>query len=124
MSGNKLFADTNTVLYLLAGDQTLATILEGKNLYLSFVTELELLGYTGLNQEDETHIRQFLKQCTIIDINASIKEEVIRLRQLYNPKLPDCIIMASSIHLDIPLITSDKGFKKVEELDLLFYDKS
>lgn len=77
MSGNKLFTDTNTVLYLLAGDQTLATILDGKNLYLSFVTELELLGYTNLNQKDEKQIRQFLKECTIIDINASIKEEVI-----------------------------------------------
>lgn len=124
MSGNKLFTDTNTVLYLLAGDQTLATILDGKNLYLSFVTELELLGYTNLNQKDEKQIRQFLKECTIIDINASIKEEVIRLRQLYNPKLPDSIIMASCIHLDIPLITSDQDFKRVEELDLLFYDKS
>lgn len=124
MSGNKLFTDTNIVLYLLAGDQTLATILEGKNIYLSFVTELELLGYTNLKQEDEKQIRQFLKQCTIIDINASIKEEVIRLRQLYMPKLPDGIIMASSIHLDIPLITSDKDFKRVEDLDLLFYDKS
>jgi len=30
--------------------------------------------------------------------------------------------MASSIYLDIPLITADIGFKKVNELNLVFYD--
>ena len=45
MSGNKLFIDTNIVLYLLNGDQTLAELLHEKQLYISFITELELLAY-------------------------------------------------------------------------------
>ena len=36
MSGNKLLLDTNAVLYLLNGDETLSDFLEGKNYtYLS-----------------------------------------------------------------------------------------
>lgn len=43
MSGNKLFIDTNIALYLLNGDETLSTFLYGKELYISVITELELL---------------------------------------------------------------------------------
>jgi predicted nucleic acid-binding protein len=123
MSGNKLFIDTNIALYLLAGDKTLAKLLNEKNLYLSFVTQLELLGFKGITKKEEKAIRDFIDQCTVIDINNRIKEQVIELRKNYQVKLPDCIIMASSIYLDVPMITADTDFKKVEELDLLFYQK-
>ena len=102
MSGNKLFVDTNIVLYLLDGDTTLATLLEGKNLYLSFVSQLELLGYDGLKKKEEAIVRQFIEQCTVVDINGGIKELVISIRREHRIKLPDCIIMASSIYMDIP----------------------
>ena len=104
MSGNKLFIDTNIALYLLSGDKTLAKLLNRKNLYLSFVTQLELLGFKGITKKEEKTIRDFINQCTIIDINNRIKEQVIQLRKDYPIKLPDCIIMASSIYLDIPKI--------------------
>ena len=41
MNGNNLFLDTNIILYLLNGDQTLADLLDGKKLYISVITELE-----------------------------------------------------------------------------------
>ena len=36
MSGRKLFLDTNIILYLLNGDETLAELLNKKQLYISF----------------------------------------------------------------------------------------
>jgi hypothetical protein len=36
-------------------------------------------------------------------------------------KLLDSIITATSQYFDIPLISADKGLKKVEEINLLFY---
>jgi len=124
MSGTKLFVDTNIILYLLNGDETLAEFLNGRQVYLSFVTELELLGYPGLSEKDRKTIQSFLSQCKITDINKTIKEEVIRLRSVYKIKLPDAIVVASAIYLDLPLITSDSGFKKVEtELNLIHYER-
>ena len=38
MSGNQLFLDTNIVLYLLNGDETLADFLQEKQLYISIIT--------------------------------------------------------------------------------------
>ena len=49
MNGNNLLLDTNIVLYLLNGEETLIPLLEEKNLFLSFITQLELLGNQNLN---------------------------------------------------------------------------
>ena len=53
MSGNKIFLDTNILLYLLAGDETIAELLNGKQFYISFITQLELLGYSELDNKQE-----------------------------------------------------------------------
>lgn len=82
---------------------------------------MELLGYKQLSKKEENIIREFIGQCTVLDINSSIKEEVIQIRRAYNVKLPDCIIIASSMYLHLPIITTDKDFKKVRELDLIYY---
>lgn len=122
MSGNKLFIDTNIVLYLLNGDQTLAELLHEKQLYISFITELELLAYQGITEGEQKIIEDFVNQCKVITLNNSIKKETIRVRKNYNTKLPDSIIIASALYLDLPLITSDVEFKKVDELTLIQYE--
>ena len=124
MSGNKLFLDTNIIVYFLSGDKTIAELLDKKTVYASFITQLELLSYSELTKQEESRISNFLSECVIIDVNLSIKTETIRLRKKYKLKLPDSIIMASALHLDLPIITSDKGFKKVSELETVYYEKS
>lgn len=123
MNGNKVFIDKNTAIYLLNGDTVLAGILDKKSLFLSFVTQLELLGYPDIINAEKQQIELMLESCVIIDINNKIKAEVVRLRKKYSLKLPDCIVAATAIHLDLPLLSSDKGFKKIKELNLVLYEK-
>jgi predicted nucleic acid-binding protein len=123
MNGNKLFLDTNIILYLLNGDKTLAELLNQKQLYISVITELELLAYKGITAKEEKVIKEFVSQCKVININNNIKLETIRVRKAYKTKLPDSIIIASALYLDLPLITSDVEFKKVEELALVQYER-
>ncbi len=122
MNGNKLFLDTNIILYLLNGDETLAELLNNKQLYISFITELELLAYKGITAKEEKVIKEFVSQCKTVAINSEVKQETIRIRKAYNIKLPDCIIIATALYLDLPLITSDVEFKKVDELTLIHYE--
>ena len=123
MNGTKLLLDTNIVLYWLSGDRTLADLLHEKQIYLSFITELELLGFSKLSEYERSSIQEFLSDCKIIDINSRIKSLVINLRQTSNLKLPDSIILASAIYLDIPFVTSDSDFKKIEDVDLIYYEQ-
>jgi len=122
MNGNKLFLDTNIILYLLNGDKTLAELLNNKQLYISVITELELLAYKGITASEEKIINDFVAQCKTININNAVKQETIRLRKVYNTKLPDSIIIATALYLDFPLITSDVEFKKVDELTMIHYE--
>ena len=113
--------DTNIVLYFLNGEETLIPLLEEKNIFLSFITQLELLGSKNIDPGDVIKIKSFIEECTVIDITPGIKETAILVRKNYSLKLPDSIIMATSLWLNMPLITADKDFKKVEIADLIFF---
>jgi predicted nucleic acid-binding protein len=122
MNGNELFIDTNIVLYLLNGDKTIANILDGKSIYISFITELELLGFKGLPSEQIPIIEDFLGDVNILGIDSETKSIVISLRKKYSIKLPDAIIAASSIKQGLSTLTADKGFGKIKELDSIIYE--
>ncbi|NNV53966.1 type II toxin-antitoxin system VapC family toxin [Limnovirga soli] len=123
MNGNSLLLDTNAVLYVLAGDETLAAFLNGKDLYLSIISELELLSYKKLTQKETKAITSFLKELKIEGISEEIKHITINIRKATSLKLPDCIIAATSKALSIPLVTSDKQLGAVEGLDVILYER-
>lgn len=123
MSGTSLFLDTNIILYLLAGDKTLAEMLNQKDVYVLFITEMELLSYKQLSASEETKINSFLKDALIVDMSTPIKQKTVAIRRATGLKLPDSIITASSIHMGLPLLTADSGFNKVKSLDFLHYQK-
>ncbi len=123
MNGSSVLLDTNIVLYFLNGEETLIPLLEEKNIFLSFISQLELLGSKNINPGDAIKIKSFIEECAVIDITPGIKETAILIRRNYSLKLPDSIIMATSLWLNIPLITADKDFKKVDIADLIFFKR-
>jgi predicted nucleic acid-binding protein len=114
MSGSSLFIDTNIAIYLLAGDETLATMLNKCQVHLSFITELELPGYKHISLKERQKIKGFPSSCFVVDITKPIKEKSIRIRQQHKLKLPGCIIAASALHPELPFISADKDFAKVK----------
>ena len=118
-----LLIDTNIALYLFEGDSRIAEMLEGAVIHLSFISELELLGYPGISNEEEKVIREFLQDCVIIDINTQIKNGTVQFRRVHGLKLPDSIIAATANYLGIPLFSGDKDFRVVKEIDFLVYDQ-
>jgi predicted nucleic acid-binding protein len=122
MSGKEILVDTNIVLYLLKGNDTLADMLSGKNIFVSFITELELIGFAKMTTKEEKQVLSLLNDCIIIPLNSAIKEKYVELRKKYHLKLADAIIAATAIASGIPLITADKQFATVGELRLLSYE--
>lgn len=122
MSGNSVVLDTNIVLYLLNGDQVLSELLDRKKLYLSFISQLELLGFKGITLKQQLAISKFIQDCIVIDVNEEIKREVISLRKKTRLKLPDCIIVATARFLGLPFITSDVDFKSIDFTEVIIYE--
>jgi hypothetical protein len=124
MRGNSFLLDTNIILYLLDGKSELAEILDGTTVYISFVSELELLTYKGLTGWERENISLLLNEFVIVDINSDIKLKTIDIRSESNLKLPDSIIAATAAYLNITLFTADKDFSKVNNLDLILYESN
>lgn len=122
MSGNSLLIDTNIALYLLNGDTTIAELLNGRDVHVSFITELELLGFQDIKEEDRSIIEELLNNCIIVDLNQAIKRITIDLKQKYKLKLPDAIIAATSIYMNLPLISADKDFERISDLQFIRYE--
>lgn len=121
MSGKEILVDTNIILYLLKGSDTLEAYLDGKDIYISFITELELIAPKNIPEEEEAKIAALLADCSIIPLDDSIKEKYKILRKDYHLKLADAIIASTALAMDYPLITADKQFKTIEGLNLITY---
>lgn len=117
MNGIDLLADTNALIYLLNGNPCMSPFLQNK-LAFSIVSEMELLSFSGITESEENNIKSLLLDCNEINISDEIKEKTIEIRKKYKTKLPDAIVAASAIVNNIPLITADKGFNQIKELNL------
>ncbi|MEO5912200.1 MAG: type II toxin-antitoxin system VapC family toxin [Pelobium sp.] len=114
-------ADTNFIIYLHEGNSIVEPFLE-YNFGVSFISEIELLGHKGISQLEEVNLKQLLNDCFQIEWSSNLKEQTIRLKREYSIKLPDAIIAASCLLYETPLITADKGFSKIKELDLILIE--
>lgn len=122
MSGDSFLLDTNTVLYLLRGDEALALLLQDKQVFISLITEMELLSWQGLQDAASLKkVRAALSEFTIIGIENDIKERTIELRKKKKLKLPDAIILATAHYLNVPLITADKALAYDENGTVILY---
>ena len=122
MNGKEILVDTNILLYLLKGNNTLEKMLQGKSIFVSFITELELIGFKNMTAKEEKQIAALLNDCSIININNEIKEKYVAIRRKYYLKLADAIIAATAIATEIPLITADKQFRTIADLKILMYE--
>jgi len=73
MSGNdRLLVDTNISIFLLDGNPKAAKFLEGKTLFFSFITEIELLGFPGITAEEQAIVSETLGDCIKIEFTQAL----------------------------------------------------
>ena len=116
MIGINYVADTNCFIYLLDEHPLLLPFAESNWAY-SFITEMEILSKKGITLKQESLIRKMLASCSKVEHNQAITELTIKLRRKYAVKLPDAIIAATAQYLSIPLLTADKAFAQIKEID-------
>ncbi|RFM26037.1 type II toxin-antitoxin system VapC family toxin [Deminuibacter soli] len=119
MNKDLILIDTNIVLYALNQNPTIYPFVNQKKLAISFVSEIELLGWKGMTAASRKVLQQFFKECLYIDYNYQIRQQTIWLKSQYNLKLADALIAACSLEFDIPLVSADKDFSKVKEINFI-----
>lgn len=104
------------------GDERLTELLNGIEIYVSVITEIECLAYPRISKDEKDGMKKFFQECTIVGLSNEVKESTIEIRAKYRLKLPDCIIAATTISTNLPLISADHDFSKIEELDFIGFE--
>ena len=121
MTGIDILIDTNIAIYAMEAHPSVKG-LSACFPAISIISEIELFGKKGISTQEVNEIRTLLKGFPVVSISDSIKEIAIDLKQKYSIKTPDAIIAATAKSLGLMLITADKGFAKISELDVIIVD--
>ena len=109
--------DTNAVIYLVNGRLALP-LPEGKY-SISIITEIELLSFAGMSDEEDRRIRDLLQVLDRVQLSDSVRDQTILLRRQNRMKLPDAIIAASALTQQAILLTNDQAFASIAGLDCI-----
>lgn len=118
MSGIDFLADTNFLIAVHEGDPSTKSFLD-QTVAVSIISEIELLGWQRITETEKKKLRALLSSCEVIELKNEIKELAIHLRQKQSIKLPDAIIAATALYLQVPVVTSDRGFKNIKGIELI-----
>ncbi len=121
MSGIDYLADTNCFIYLLDGHPSMQPFIN-ETWGFSYITEMELLSKKELTATEDFNIRQLLDACVKFGHTQTITDATIAIRKKYKLKLPDAIIAATAQTLKTPLLTADKQFGVIDEIDCILLE--
>jgi predicted nucleic acid-binding protein len=114
VTANSLLLDTNIIVSLFQGNQTLGVELEGKELYVSVLTRIELYSWKVRDSDRLKWLDAFLAECEVVEMDRAIQDFAIAIRKRYNLAVVDAVIAATALRKDIPLLTADQDFKRLD----------
>ncbi len=124
--GTRFLLDTNAAIYYLKsslpekGGSFLLSVLSQEQVAISFVSEIEMLAYSGISTSEENAARSLILWVKTIWIEEVIVTQTINIRRKTRLKLPDAIIAATALVSNLELITSNiDDFRKVEGLKII-----
>ena len=114
---NKLIlAESSALVNFFHGSRAVRQILNGNNIWIASITEIELLVAPNLQGDKKIIVESFLNRVSVLELTKEVRLLAIQLRINYSLGLADSIMTASAQYLRIPLVTYDYDFRKVEGL--------
>jgi predicted nucleic acid-binding protein len=120
--GERYLIDSNTVIDFCNGSLSES----GKNLLIncipeiSIITNIELFASRNINDSEIKLLKQFVSFSIIHPLNLDLVENTIQIRKNYTIKLPDAVIAATAIYLNLTLITRNtKDFQGIQSLKVI-----
>ena len=113
---DRVVFDTNTLLGFLkkyGGYFDVSALFPDSDLFISEITEIELLSFWNISAKEEADILRLLSDVVIIPVIPEIKRETITFRRVSRCKTPDAIIAATAIVLDAVLVTQEAKLSSI-----------
>jgi len=124
MSGRRYLLDTNVLIGFLGGREWATEFLRDpviaeSRIMISVVTRMELLGFPGMTDEEESKIREVLDRLPAVSIDEQTEDMAISIRRRTGVRLPDALIAATAITREAVLVTADADFERIPELEVV-----
>ena len=117
--------DTNAIIYSLNEDPDVVQVLDplfeqDRAIFVSAITELELLSHPGMTDEEIAEIDQLLTSVVIFPLESRLAHLAGYLRRQYRIKTPDSVIAATALLTRTTLVTRNiQDFEHIDNLVLL-----
>ncbi len=116
--------DTNELIYFSRGETAvtnfvLGSLERGEHFIISIVTLIEFLSHATITDTDKVFFHNILQRLRVSDLNYSLAMQAVELRKIYRLKLGDSIIAALALMNKATLVSRDKDFKKIKNLEVL-----
>ncbi len=116
--------DTNILIAYLNGEPAVVDALcrwreEGRALLISSVSLAEVLALPALGPSDLRLVTRFLRTFLSIAFDDHVAEVAAGLSRAYRLKLPDAAIAATALIHAVPLVTRDRVFRRLAEVELV-----
>ncbi|MBN8650100.1 MAG: type II toxin-antitoxin system VapC family toxin [Cytophagales bacterium] len=86
---------------------------------ISFISKIEVLSFKS-DEATELLLREFINSSSVIEITNDIIDATISIRKERKIKVPDAIIGATALTLDLTLITRNtKDFNGIRDLRII-----
>lgn|SRR3989344_7046880 len=114
--------DTNAIIYYLKGDENAVSFLNNifdnrVPVYVSTITETELLSFEGMDLKEEELIENILRIFSIIPLDSNIAKIAGYIRRTCSLNIADSVIAATAIFTGGTLVTRNiKHFRKIPNL--------
>ncbi len=114
--------DTNAIIYYLKDDRNAVSALQeifdsNAPVYISTITETELFSFPNLTPKEISLIDELLSTLSIIPLSSKIARIAGSLKRIYNVKLGDAVIAATTLFTGSTLLTRNvEDFRKIKEL--------
>lgn len=99
--------DTNIFIYLANGTLDIQSI-KSTDLAFPSIVKIEALGYAQITVVEQSYLEALFAECQQLDLEESITQRAIRLRQQQKMSLGDSIVAASALEHDCELWTANK----------------
>jgi predicted nucleic acid-binding protein len=113
--------DTNIIIYAAnPAYQVLTPLLKDPQNAVSIITTIETLGYPQLSESNKLYLEKVFQVLQILDLDATIAQKAIELKQHKKMAMGDAIIAATALIHNVPLVTRNiDDFKHLKSLKLL-----
>ena len=126
--GRKVLIDTNIAIAYIGNNLSFESmnkldIIFNDEYHLSVINKIELLGYPGLDKNEEEKFNLLINHSVLHQINDVIIQKTISIRNKHRIKLPDALIAATCLVNGLDILTHNiKDFDNIDGLVVLNAD--